>query len=140
VEKIMYPAPPAKNPRFTAIASFAEAVDPRIERDSGDNEGGRTRATSGRVVLTAAGDLPYKVVLTYGGAETCIADPLPRFNPISVKPGTINVLEKEEFRLQTWTNMANTTEFEGKKNGPDIHPTPTGYIELAKNIKKECGL
>jgi len=80
-----------------------------------------------------------KAVLTYGGAETCIADPLPRFNPISVKSG-IKALEKEEFRLQTWTNMANTTEFEGKKNGPDIHPTPAGYKQLGQNISKECGL
>jgi hypothetical protein len=75
----------------------------------------------------------------YGGAETCIANPLPRFNPISEKSG-IKFLEKEEFRLQTWTNMANTTEFEGKKNGPDIHPTPTGYKQLAAIMRKACGV
>jgi hypothetical protein len=78
-------------------------------------------------------------VNTYGGAETCIANPLPRFNPISEKSG-IKILEKEEFRLQTWTNMANTTEFEGKKNGPDIHPTPTGYKQLATIMRKACGV
>jgi hypothetical protein len=78
-------------------------------------------------------------VNAYGGAETCIANPLPRFNPISEKSG-IKILEKEEFRLQTWTNMANTTEFEGKKNGPDIHPTPTGYKQLASIMRKACGV
>jgi lysophospholipase L1-like esterase len=80
-----------------------------------------------------------KAVTTYGGEGTCIADPLPRFNPISVKSG-IKTYEKEEFRLQTWTNMANTTEFEGKKNGPDIHPTPTGYKQLAVVMRKACGV
>ena len=35
--------------------------------------------------------------------------------------------------------MANTTEYEGKKNGPDIHPTPAGYKELAVIMRKDCG-
>jgi hypothetical protein len=49
----------------------------------------------------------------------------------------------EPKRLQTWTNMTNTseTEFEGKKlkNGPDIHPTPMGYQALANGMYQECG-
>ncbi len=79
-----------------------------------------------------------KAVETYGAA--CYADPLPTFNPISVKPGTAKTLALEEYRLQQYTNMANTTKFEGKANGPDIHPTPLGYKVLASNIKKACGV
>jgi hypothetical protein len=37
--------------------------------------------------------------------------------------------------------MANTTESNGKKNGPDIHPTPIGYHEIgAVLMAKQCGL
>jgi hypothetical protein len=49
--------------------------------------------------------------------------------------------------LQRWTNMANTStalkplaavdQYKGK-NGPDIHPTPAGYEELANLIEEEC--
>jgi hypothetical protein len=35
--------------------------------------------------------------------------------------------------------MANFSEFEGKKNGPDIHPTPLGYQELANVMQANCG-
>jgi hypothetical protein len=35
--------------------------------------------------------------------------------------------------------MANTTTFEGKKNGPDIHPTPVGYQVLANELRGTCG-
>jgi hypothetical protein len=60
----------------------------------------------------------------------CFANPLPTFNPGG---------KKETARLQKWTNMANFTEFEGKKNGPDIHPTPTGYHKLALIMIEKCG-
>jgi len=60
----------------------------------------------------------------------CYANPLPTFNPGG---------KKETARLQKWTNMANPTEFEGKKNGPDIHPTPTGYHKLALIMVAQCG-
>jgi len=60
----------------------------------------------------------------------CYANPLPRFNPGGAK---------EPARLQKWTNMANATEFEGKKNGPDIHPTPTGYQNLSRIMVTACG-
>ncbi|HEY1835046.1 MAG TPA: hypothetical protein VGG08_11450 [Solirubrobacteraceae bacterium] len=65
------------------------------------------------------------------GFEACTANPLPVFNPKN---------KKEPVRLQAWTNMANTTSFEGKANGPDIHATPAGYMVMAKVIKKACGL
>jgi hypothetical protein len=60
----------------------------------------------------------------------CFADPLPLFNPQNkLEPG----------RLQKWTNMANTTSFEGKANGPDIHPTPEGYGKLGSVMTQQCG-
>jgi hypothetical protein len=68
-----------------------------------------------------------KVTAKFGA---CFANPLPLFNP-----GT----KAEPTRLQAWTNMTNTTESNGKKNGPDIHPTPTGYGKLAAVMFKACG-
>jgi hypothetical protein len=64
------------------------------------------------------------------------------FNPLmDGKP------ELEPERLQKWTNMANTStainplalvdQYHGK-NGPDIHPTPTGDEEIANLIEEEC--
>jgi lysophospholipase L1-like esterase len=61
----------------------------------------------------------------------CAANPQPKFNPRN---------KREPEVLQKWTNMANFTEFEGKKNGPDIHPTPSGYAQLATIMKKTCGI
>src|SRR5437588_3879926 len=61
----------------------------------------------------------------------CTADPLSKFNPLN---------KTEPAKLQKYTNMANFTEFEGKKNGPDIHPTPEGYKVLAAAMLKQCGL
>jgi hypothetical protein len=61
----------------------------------------------------------------------CFANPFPKFNPLKPK------LESE--RLQKWTNMANFSEFEGKKNGPDIHPTPAGYKVLNTVMVQTCG-
>jgi hypothetical protein len=60
----------------------------------------------------------------------CYANPEPKFNPLLVKT--------ESERLQKWTNMANFTEFAGKKNGPDIHPTPAGYKTLASIMIVSC--
>ncbi len=60
----------------------------------------------------------------------CFANPQPTFNPGG---------KTEPARLQKYTNMANTTEFEGKKNGPDIHPTPLGYQKLASIMLGACG-
>jgi lysophospholipase L1-like esterase len=65
-----------------------------------------------------------------GAFGACFANPLPTFNPGG---------KKESVRLQKWTNMANFTEFEGKKNGPDIHPTPAGYHKLALIMIEQCG-
>jgi lysophospholipase L1-like esterase len=74
-----------------------------------------------------------KLTKEFGG---CYANPQPTFNPLFLgKPA----LEPE--RLQAFTNMANTTTAVGGnkgKNGPDIHPTPLGYAELAKVIEAKC--
>jgi lysophospholipase L1-like esterase len=67
-----------------------------------------------------------KVVTSFEG---CAANPLPTFNPQN---------KQEPERLQRYTNMANFTEFAGKKNGPDIHPTPVGYEKLADIMSTEC--
>jgi hypothetical protein len=66
-----------------------------------------------------------KVAHAFGA---CTSDPQLTFNPRN---------KNEPPRLQKWTNMANFTEFEGKKNGPDIHPTPLGYKKLASLLKNE---
>jgi hypothetical protein len=60
----------------------------------------------------------------FGG---CYYNPQPLFNP-----GT----KAEPTRLQKWTNMANFTESNGKKNGPDIHPTVSGYVVLGNGLFK----
>lgn len=66
-----------------------------------------------------------KVAHAFGA---CVSDPQLTFNPRN---------KNEPIRLDKWTNMVNTTEFEGKKNGPDIHPTPLGYKKLAALLKGE---
>jgi hypothetical protein len=64
--------------------------------------------------------------------KVCFVEVLKTFNPGNAK---------EPLRLQAWTNMANTTESNGKKNGPDIHPTPAGYREIGAVLNsKQCGL
>jgi lysophospholipase L1-like esterase len=68
---------------------------------------------------------------TVAAFGACYANPQPKFDPQN---------KREPGQLQRWTNMANITEFEGKANGPDIHPTPEGYQELAKIMKADCGV
>jgi lysophospholipase L1-like esterase len=70
--------------------------------------------------------IQHKVVHFFGA---CFTDPQNTFNPRN---------SKEPERLQKYTNMANFTEYEGKKNGPDIHPTPVGYKKLASLLKSEA--
>ncbi len=66
-----------------------------------------------------------KAVQPFGGES---ANMLAEFNPGGAEEPT---------RLKEWTNMANFTEFEGKKNGPDIHATVAGYKEMAKVMKNK---
>ena len=72
-----------------------------------------------------------KTVAAFGA---CFANPQPRFNP-----SIVGQPAEEPGRLQAFTNMANFSEFEGKKNGPDIHATPLGYEELANIMQADCG-
>jgi lysophospholipase L1-like esterase len=59
----------------------------------------------------------------------CFTNEFLRFNPQNVtEPG----------HLQKWTNMANTTETNGHKNGPDIHPTPEGYKIMSAYMITTC--
>jgi len=60
----------------------------------------------------------------------CFAPMQPTFNPGN---------KQEPIRLQAWTNMANTNITNGKADGPDIHPTPTGYDHMAKLMVAACG-
>jgi len=72
----------------------------------------------------------YEKPAIEGGFAPCITNLFTTFNPGG---------GQEPHRLQLYTNMANVTEFEGKKNGPDIHPTPVGYLKMASLMKKQCG-
>ena len=74
------------------------------------------------------------VVELFGG---CFADTKAKFNPQNLF---------EPARLQKYTNMTNTSTVEfpptsGKflKNGPDIHPTPTGYGIMKGVMAATCG-
>ena len=67
------------------------------------------------------------VVETFGG---CFADTKPKFNPQN---------SLEPARLQKYTNMANTGITNGQKDGPDIHPTPTGYKVMNNVMVVACG-
>jgi carbon monoxide dehydrogenase subunit G len=70
--------------------------------------------------------LEHETVHSYGG---CTTAPAKTWNTGS------ETVEPE--RLKMWTNMANGSMSNGKYNGPDIHPTPAGYAQLAKEMTKE---
>jgi hypothetical protein len=67
---------------------------------------------------------------TTGAYGACMTFPVKTWNTGS------ETVEPE--RLKLWTNMANGSTTNGKANGPDIHPTPAGYLQLAKEMKKEA--
>jgi glutathione peroxidase-family protein len=72
--------------------------------------------------------------LVHGGYAACMSFPANTFNNGS-QTG-------EPEKLQEWTNMTNGTQTqvgsELKWNGPDIHPTPAGYVQLGKEMAKEA--
>ena len=72
----------------------------------------------------------YTTVSQFGA---CDADALPTWNPSNPKKP---LLEPE--RLKKWTNMTNGNTSNGKADGPDIHPTPLGYKQLATELKREA--
>jgi hypothetical protein len=111
---------------------FGAVYTPGVELNPGSN------------FLDIVVNLQTKKTVTPFGA--CYSDPqrnpagaptfAKAFNPlVDGNPGA------EPERLQKWTNMANTTFAKGgnkAKNGPDIHPTPTGYEVLANIWEEEC--
>jgi hypothetical protein len=60
----------------------------------------------------------------------CFANPQGYFDPGG---------KMEPTRLKKLTNMGNFTTFEGKPNGPDIHPTKAGYAKLKGIMVEDCG-
>jgi hypothetical protein len=90
---------------------------------------GKELLSGSNAIATALNSEEAKLV-TKPEFGACYADSLPTFNPQNNEEPTL---------LQKFTNMANFTEFEGKKNGPDIHPTPLGYQELANVMLAQCG-
>ncbi|HWX95424.1 MAG TPA: hypothetical protein VNZ01_01125 [Solirubrobacteraceae bacterium] len=122
--------------KYTGKLVFEGAYDPY------GNVFGTGELLVGSRTLASILDFHEKKLMTDEGTEAaeegheafkaCFAEALATFNP-----GTA----KEPIHLQAWTNMANTTESNGKKNGPDIHPTPLGYHEIGGVLNiKQCGV
>jgi hypothetical protein len=120
---------------YTGKIVFEGAYDPY------GNVFGTGEVLEGSFALASILNFHEKKLLTDEGVEAaeegheafkaCFVNVLPTFNPGNAK---------EPGRLQAWTNMANTTESNGKKNGPDIHPTPIGYHEIGAVLTiKQCG-
>lgn len=65
-------------------------------------------------------------------------------NPSEYSPAELALIGQEESNLDKWTNMANFTVTGGKTygspgaDGPDIHATPEGYKEMAKQMASTC--
>jgi hypothetical protein len=94
---------------------FGAVFTPKVELLEGSN------------AIAAA--LNVEEAKTVAKFAACYANPQPTFNPQN---------NEEPARLQLYTNMANFTKFEGKANGPDIHPTPVGYEQLANVMSTSC--
>jgi hypothetical protein len=120
---------------YTGKIVFPGAYDPY------GNVFGTGELLTGSFSLASILDFHEKKLLTDEGTEAaeeghepfkaCFTEVLHTFNPGNATEPT---------KLQTWTNMANFTEFEGKKNGPDIHATPVGYHEIGGALMiKQCG-
>jgi hypothetical protein len=121
--------------KYTGKLVFVGAYDPY------GNVFGTGELLVGSRTLASILDFHEKKLLTDEGTEAaeegheafkgCFTEVLATFNPGNAK---------EPERLQKWTNMANFTESNGKKNGPDIHPTPIGYHEIGGVLMlKQCG-
>jgi lysophospholipase L1-like esterase len=99
------------------------AYPTRKEQSEGKND----ELLEGSNTLAKQFNNGFQGVATSFGA--CTANTLLRFNPE-------NGLEPKH--LQAWTNMTNTSESNGHKNGPDIHPTPEGYNQMSKYMINIC--
>jgi len=83
--------------------------------------------------LTVTIDRAVNVEALKEGAA-CTTSPVFQFN----SGNTISEASEIE-RLGLWTNMLTTTKTNGKYDGPDIHPTPVGYTQLAEEMNKAKG-
>lgn len=59
----------SKHLHFSAFRSAAEEVESNAGEQNWDDEGGHMSSTTGHVVRTPEGELPYKVVLTHDGGD-----------------------------------------------------------------------
>jgi hypothetical protein len=75
-------------------------------------------------LVKALNKAEYETV--HGGFLACMSFPQANFNNGSQT--------EEPERLGKWVNMLNFSESNGKVNGPDIHPTPEGYVQLGKEM------
>jgi len=94
------------------------------------NDYGTGELLPGSNALLAALNGAERATFKKGALKACYADEQTLFNT-ETEPS-------ETEHMEEWTNMANFTTFEGKKNGPDIHATPLGYEEMAKYINSNC--
>jgi len=92
------------------------------------SEGVNDEVLPGSNFLVTQFNQGFKGVAEKFGA--CFADTKAKFNPQN---------SLEPARLQKYTNMTNASESNGKKNGPDIHPTPTGYKIMENVMVVTCG-
>jgi lysophospholipase L1-like esterase len=92
------------------------------------NSGSNALAEQLNLAVQAAVTTPIRVKMRKFPA-LCYVNPHPSWNPGGAE---------EVAHLQAWTNMANLSESFGKKNGPDIHPTPVGYQQLANEMEAVC--
>jgi hypothetical protein len=94
------------------------------------NDYGTGELLPGSNELLAALSSAEKSTFKKGALKACFVDEQTLFNT-ETEPS-------ETEHMEEWTNMANFTTFEGKKNGPDIHATPLGYEKMAEYIKSNC--
>jgi lysophospholipase L1-like esterase len=85
---------------------------------------------AGSNALLAALNGAEKATFKKGRLKACYVDEQTLFNT-ETEPS-------ETEHMEAWTNMANFKEFEGKKDGPDIHATPLGYEKMAEYIHSNC--
>jgi hypothetical protein len=94
------------------------------------NDYGTGELLPGSNALLGALSAAEKKTFKKGKLKACFVDEQTLFNT-QTEPS-------ETEHMEQWTNMANFSEFEGKKNGPDIHATPLGYEKMAEYIHSNC--
>lgn len=117
---------------FTAIkgAGFKGKLIFEGTYDSYGNDYGTGELLPGSNALLAALNTEEKKTFKKGPLKACYSDAQTLFNT-RTEPS-------ETEHMEEWTNMANFTTYKGKANGPDIHATPIGYEQMAKQINGTC--